>query len=79
MATPGQGPDEPGSSEAVSEDASAPHQKLANKIVYLLGLMAAPLSDAEIAAVGKARTGRPTVREGLVHKLRTVVVTSASD
>ncbi|WP_369251088.1 hypothetical protein [Streptomyces sp. R41] len=64
---------------AVSENATALHQKLADKIVYPLGLMAAPLSDAEITAVGKGRTGRPALREGLVHKLRTVVVTSASD
>ncbi|MGW2702342.1 helix-turn-helix transcriptional regulator [Streptomyces sp. NPDC001340] len=53
-------------------------ETLAQKITYLLERLPAPLSDAEIAALGNSRTGHEALSENLVRDLRTGLTTSAS-
>ncbi|MET9142956.1 helix-turn-helix transcriptional regulator [Streptomyces sp. NPDC004042] len=61
---------------AASAGAESTPRSLAEKITYLLGQMAQPLTDAEIAERGNR--GTRALDEDLVRKLRTGVVTNAS-
>ncbi|MFK4688235.1 helix-turn-helix domain-containing protein [Streptomyces pristinaespiralis] len=70
---------EPGMTEAPQAAGDGLPETLAEKITYLLVQMPAPLSDAEVAALGNSRTGVEVLSEDLVRDLRSGVVASTSD
>ncbi|MFF4780727.1 helix-turn-helix transcriptional regulator [Streptomyces griseorubiginosus] len=71
---------EPGEAPApVQQGGEGLPETLAEKIAYLVEQLPAPLSDAELAELGNARTGTETLTTELVRDLRTGAVSSAGD